>query len=53
MATSTPIPPGSSSSYTGPTLAIGKVANTVLLTGPNALDLESYDLEVPQLDGGF
>jgi hypothetical protein len=49
----TPIPPGSSSSYTGPTLAIGKVANTIFVTGRNAGDVEFYDLDVPQLDGAF
>ena len=48
-----PIAPGGSSPYTGPTLSIGQRANTVVLTGPNRADLESYDLEAPQLDGGF
>jgi hypothetical protein len=45
----TPIPPGSTSQFTGPTLAIGQRAN--VLVGPGAF--ESYDLDVPQLDGAF
>ena len=49
----TPIPPGASSRFTGPTLAIGQVANTIFVTGHNVHDLESYDLDVPQLGGAF
>jgi hypothetical protein len=42
-----PIPPGISSTFTGPTLSIAQVGNL-------GLDqLESYDLDVPQLDGAF
>jgi hypothetical protein len=46
----TPIPPGSSSPFTGPTLAIAQVAN-IIPAGTQTLD--SYDLDVPQLDGAF
>ncbi|HUA70084.1 MAG TPA: hypothetical protein VMA96_03350 [Solirubrobacteraceae bacterium] len=46
----TPIPPGSSSPYSGPTLAIGQRSDVhVLGTGP----LEYYDLYVSQLGGAF
>jgi hypothetical protein len=48
-----PIPPGRTSPFTGPTLAIAQVANTTFTTGRNAHDLESYDLDVPQLEGEF
>jgi Glucodextranase, domain B len=45
------IPPGSTSPFTGPTLAIAQVANDVFIAGQNLDDLKSYDLDVPQLDG--
>lgn len=41
------IPPGSSSTFAGPTLAIGQVGEL------RANELESYDLDVPQFDGAF
>ena len=50
---STPFPPGGTSPFTGPTLSIAQVANNIFTTGPNAHDLESYDLDGPQRDGAF
>jgi hypothetical protein len=46
----TPIPPGITSPYNGPTLAIGQRSN---VPAGNGRALESYNLDVPQLDGGF
>ncbi len=46
----TPVPPGSTSRFTGPTLAIAQVANLIPAGTHN---LVSYDLDVPQLDGAF
>jgi Glucodextranase, domain B len=50
---SNPIPPGSASPFTGPTLGIAQVAQNIFNAGNNLGHLKSYDLDVPQLDGAF
>ena len=45
--------PGTSSPFTGPTLAIDHVENRPVSGGPNSGDLESYYLYASQLQGGF
>src|SRR5436305_5721186 len=46
-------PPGTASTFTGPTLAIGDNRNSNVSGGPNDKALEDYHLYVSQLTGGF
>jgi Glucodextranase, domain B/PASTA domain len=50
---STDYPPGTSSHFEGPTLAIGHLSNTTVSSGTNSGRLEFYDLYDSQLRGGF
>jgi Glucodextranase, domain B len=46
-------PPGSPSTFTGPTLAISSLENDTVSGGPENGDLEDYELLHPQLAGDF
>jgi len=46
-------PPGSAAPFAGPTLGIGQLAETKIAGGPNAGDLEYYDLYASQSRGAF